>query len=149
MGELRRDPVINRWVIIDPERVEREAVFPLEEEAEEPIRSPFETWILPKGHLPDFGRITEEEVEDLADILKTVMGMLQTSLAFSSGSLILHTSPLHDYHRPEYHWHIEIVPKASKVAGFEWGTGFFVNPIPPEEATARLKEGRQARLEGI
>ncbi len=112
-------------------------------------RFPFETWILPKVHLPDFGRIVDEEVEDLADVLKAIMGMLQTTLAFSSGSLILHTSPLHEYHRPEYHWHVEIVPKTSKVAGFEWGTGFFVNPIPPEEAAARLKEGRQARLEGI
>ncbi|MBI5167659.1 MAG: galactose-1-phosphate uridylyltransferase [candidate division NC10 bacterium] len=105
-------------------------------------RFPFETWILPKRHSPDFGEIKGEEIADLARTLKATMGMAFQTLANLSCSLIMHTGPLHEYSRPEYHWHMEIVPRLSKVAGFEWGTGFFVNPIPPEEAAARLKGER-------
>ena len=39
-----------------------------------------------------------------------------------------------------YHWHIEIMPKLTKVAGFEWGTGFYINPMLPEEAAKNLRE---------
>ena len=39
-----------------------------------------------------------------------------------------------------YHWHIEIIPKITKVAGFEWGSGFYINPTPPEEAAAFMRE---------
>ena len=39
-----------------------------------------------------------------------------------------------------YHWHIEIIPSLTKTAGFEWGTGFYINPVPPEEAAAFLRE---------
>ncbi len=53
---------------------------------------------------------------------------------------MIHTStfdePVNDY----YHWHIEIMPKLTKIAGFEWGSGFYINPTPPEEATAFLRE---------
>ncbi|MBZ5628906.1 MAG: hypothetical protein LAO06_08575, partial [Acidobacteriia bacterium] len=39
-----------------------------------------------------------------------------------------------------YHWHIEFMPKLTKTAGFEWGTGFYINPTPPEEAAKFLRE---------
>ena len=54
---------------------------------------------------------------------------------------------LHPPHRavrprrtPHYHWHIEIIPRLTKVAGFEWGSGFYINPTPPEEAAGFLRE---------
>ena len=50
--------------------------------------------------------------------------------------------PLPDQDRDHYHWHLEIMPKLTKVAGFEWGTGFYINPTPPEEAAAYLREGK-------
>jgi UDPglucose--hexose-1-phosphate uridylyltransferase len=53
---------------------------------------------------------------------------------------ILHTSSSPEQDRDCYHWHIEIMPKLTKVAGFEWGTGFYINPTPPEEAAAYLRE---------
>lgn len=61
-------------------------------------RLPFETWVFPKSHLLDFGWITDEQVEDLAAVCKAVMGMLHITMSFSAGSLILHTSPLHEHH---------------------------------------------------
>jgi UDPglucose--hexose-1-phosphate uridylyltransferase len=55
---------------------------------------------------------------------------------------ILHTSSSPEQDGDYYHWHIEIMPKLTKVAGFEWGTGFYINPTPPEEAAAYLREGK-------
>jgi UDPglucose--hexose-1-phosphate uridylyltransferase len=55
---------------------------------------------------------------------------------------MLHTNPSNEKDETFYHWHIEIIPKLTKVAGFEWGTGFYINPTPPEEAAKYLREAR-------
>ena len=57
-----------------------------------------------------------------------------------SYNFIIHTTPLKDSKRDDYHWHIEIMPRLTKVAGFEWGTGFYINPTPPEVAAKTLRE---------
>jgi UDPglucose--hexose-1-phosphate uridylyltransferase len=55
-------------------------------------------------------------------------------------NFIIHTSPFGDANNAYYHWHMEIIPRLTKVAGFEWGTGFYINPTPPEEAAAYLRD---------
>src|SRR5258708_13600879 len=55
-------------------------------------------------------------------------------------NLVLHSSPIQDNTNDYYHWHLEIMPKLTKTAGFEWGTGFYINPTPPEEAARFLRE---------
>jgi len=40
---------------------------------------------------------------------------------------------------PHYHWHMEIIPRVTRVAGFEWGTGFYINPVLPETAAEYLR----------
>lgn len=102
-------------------------------------RFPFETWIIPTRHTCDFAEIRSEEVSDLARTLKAMLRGMFAIFPQLSCSLIMHTSPLNTFRREEYHWHLELIPKLLKGAGFEWGTGFFVNPVPPEEAAARLR----------
>jgi UDPglucose--hexose-1-phosphate uridylyltransferase len=53
--------------------------------------------------------------------------------------MVLHTSPVQEQTNGHYHWHIELMPKLTRVAGFEWGTGFYINPTPPEEAAEFLR----------
>ena len=55
-------------------------------------------------------------------------------------NFIVHSAPVQDGPLPHYHWHVEIIPKLTKVAGFEWGTGFYINPTPPEESAKFLRE---------
>ena len=55
-------------------------------------------------------------------------------------NFMLHTAPLREPPLDHYHWHLEVIPKLTKVAGFEWGSGFFINPTPPEEAARYLRE---------
>ena len=55
-------------------------------------------------------------------------------------NFVIHTAPVQDAPNDYYHWHMEFMPKLTKVAGFEWGTGFYINPTPPEEAAKFLRE---------
>jgi UDPglucose--hexose-1-phosphate uridylyltransferase len=54
--------------------------------------------------------------------------------------MVLHTSPFSEDTSAFYHWHVELMPKLTRTAGFEWGTGFYINPVPPEEAAAFLRD---------
>lgn len=103
-------------------------------------RFPFEIWILPKKHNPDFFSIKIGELGDLAKILKEVLRKAKKLLSSPAYNYIIHTSPLDGIEYESYHWHIEIMPKLTRVAGFEWGTGFYVVPTPPEVAAKYLKE---------
>ena len=103
-------------------------------------RYPFEAWIIPKVHSPDFHRIKEEEVADLSVGIQSLFHCFFELLSDPPYSVTLHTSPVRDrFHRPEYHWHIETRLRIGLREGFEWGTGFFVNPTPPEDAANFLR----------
>ncbi len=109
-------------------------------------RSPFELSILPFRHSPDFEAITHKEKELLAELMLTIFKKISKGLNSPSYNFMLHTAPCR-YPRPgywqtiekDYHWHIEIMPRLVKQGGFEWGTGFYINPTPPEEVTDFLK----------
>jgi len=104
-------------------------------------RFPFETWIVPKVHSPDFHHIREEEMADLAIVIQSLFIRYYKLLADPPYSFTFHTSPVQSpFHRSEYHWHIETRLRIGLREGFEWGSGFFVNPTPPEEAAAYLRE---------
>lgn len=103
-------------------------------------RFPFETWILPKIHQPSYEQMEGVLYGRAAEILSDTLRKLKQVLDDPPYNYILHTSSFPDQDRDHYHWHIEIMPKLTKVAGFEWGTGFYINPTPPEEAAEYLRE---------
>lgn len=103
-------------------------------------RFPFEVWILPKEHHSNFCYIRTEDVIELARILKEVLLRIKNILADPAYNFIIHTAPIQEEEKEDYHWHIEIIPKLLHIAGFEWGSGFYINPTPPEIAVTYLKE---------
>ena len=103
-------------------------------------RFPYEAWVIPKVHAPDFAQIQEALVNDLALILKETMLRIKKVLRDPSYNYIVHSIPLDGLAMDDYHWHIEIMPRLTRVAGFEWGTGFYINPTPPELAARTLRE---------
>ncbi|MBN2170753.1 MAG: galactose-1-phosphate uridylyltransferase [Candidatus Krumholzibacteriota bacterium] len=105
-------------------------------------RFPFETWILPKSHASHFAGIDAEQRRHFAAILSTVLRKLDVALDGPAYNYAIHTAPVNDRRDWYFHWHIEIMPKVTKVAGFEWGSGFYINPTPPEEAAEYLRELR-------
>jgi len=102
-------------------------------------RFPFETWIIPKKHQADFLNITDEETLDMARILKSALTRLKVALKDPAYNYTIHTMPLRAQ-GSIFHWHLEIMPKLIQVAGFEWGSGFYINPTPPEDAAKYLRE---------
>ncbi len=104
-------------------------------------RFPFETWILPKRHEESFLYSKDDDnYFSIADALSTVLRKHEKTLNSPPYNYMIHTTPIELTSAPYYHWHIEIIPRLTKLAGFEWGTGFYINPTPPEEATLFLQE---------
>jgi UDPglucose--hexose-1-phosphate uridylyltransferase len=103
-------------------------------------RFPFETWILPKTHNSHYENIQKIEVDELGTVLKTILLKLESALDKPAYNYIIHTSPFDTQSLPHYHWHIEVIPRLTRVAGFEWGTGFYINPVPPEQAAGYLHD---------
>jgi UDPglucose--hexose-1-phosphate uridylyltransferase len=104
-------------------------------------RFPFETWILPTRHRSAFEETGVDELRGLAEVLGEFLRRLDRVLQRPPFNFMLHTAPLRDGPLDHFHWHLEIIPKLTNVAGYEWGSGFFINPTPPEDAAAALREG--------
>jgi len=103
-------------------------------------RFPFETWILPRRHDAAYQAVEDDgEQLDLARLLKDVLMRLNLALDRPPFNFVIHTAPVSDGDLEHYHWHIEIMPKLTRVAGFEIGSGFYINPTPPEDAAQFLR----------
>lgn len=102
-------------------------------------RFPFETWILPKAHQSSYIEMSDNDYKVLARCLKDTLKRLKLALNDPPFNYMIHTRPVTRESHEYYHWHIEIIPKLTKVAGFEWGSGFYINPTTPEEAAEYLR----------
>ncbi|MGC9070254.1 MAG: galactose-1-phosphate uridylyltransferase [Elusimicrobiales bacterium] len=98
----------------------------------------FEIWISPLKHIPDY--YNEKNFDLLCDVIRKVFSALHNSIAEVSYNIIFHTSP-HNFR--DFHWHMEILPKLAMPAGFEWGSGFYINSISPEKAVSILVSGKK------
>jgi UDPglucose--hexose-1-phosphate uridylyltransferase len=113
-------------------------------------RFPFEMHVYPRKHSHDFSKTVDNKLKTLAYHLKEVLGRMNAALGSPAYNFLIHTCPCTDgrTRRPNYwdtleldwHWHIEILPRITRVAGFEWGTGFYINPTQPEDAARFLRE---------
>jgi len=103
-------------------------------------RFPFETWILPRVHQAGFGELLPALEGPLAEALRETLSRLHTCLGNPPYNFIIHTEPYRDGLAHAYHWHIEVIPRLTQVAGFEWGSGFYINTVEPERAARYLRE---------
>ncbi|MEI8017172.1 MAG: galactose-1-phosphate uridylyltransferase [Schlesneria sp.] len=103
-------------------------------------RFPYETWILPKEQSSHFENISSKSIDELGHVLKTVLGKQERALDDPPYNYVLHSAPFDQPELPHYRWHFEIFPRLTRVAGFEWGSGFYINPVYPEEAARRLRD---------
>lgn len=106
-------------------------------------RFPFEIALFPKAHRQDFAAIDAGERASLAEALRVTMRKLNEALGAPQYNWMFLSAPTKLAGREsweDFHWHVEIIPKLTKIAGFEWGTGFYINPTPPEQAAGYLRE---------
>jgi len=102
-------------------------------------RVPYETWVVPRRHQPGFGRLTPPELASLAGMLRVLAASHFGIPGGMSFNLILHTAPCDGGSHAHYHWHLEWIPRMGTAGGFEWGTGWFINTVPPEVAAWQLR----------
>ena len=103
-------------------------------------RFPFETWLMPKQHAPHMVDISIDTYTYLAEALKDSLNRLRIALNDPAFNFIIHSAPVGNEYDEIFHWHIEIIPKITRVAGFEWGSGFYINPTRPEDAASFMRE---------
>ena len=99
---------------------------------------PFEFWIIPKIHRVSPVELTDHEVEELADVLQISLTALASLLSDPPYNLVFHMGPAKT-HDKLYHWHIKVYPKLSTQAGFELGSGMYINTVMPEVAAEVLR----------
>mgnify|MGYP005833064209 CR=1 FL=1 len=103
-------------------------------------RMPFETWIVPRKHGASFGLITVAEAEEFALLLKRVLRKIYFGLKNPDFNLLVQTAPVRDEFEDYFHWHVIILPRLTTTAGFEMGTGIYINTALPEETAAFLRD---------
>lgn len=112
-------------------------------------RFSYETWILPIKHVASFTEI--EALSSFSEVLKIVLQAIGEVLGESIFNFVLHGAPYSrdsgdDVYKWIYHWHLEVIPFPVRMAGFEWGTGFYINPVTPEQAAFTLRELIAAKM---
>ncbi|MBW2145539.1 MAG: galactose-1-phosphate uridylyltransferase [Deltaproteobacteria bacterium] len=103
-------------------------------------RSPFEARIIPKLHRGSFGNINDEEVNAFSHILQEVLKKIYTGLGDPDYNFIIRSAPVQDSNVKHYHWYTVIVPRLTTPAGFEMGTGIYINVSYPEQCARFLRE---------
>jgi len=103
-------------------------------------RFPFETWIVPRSHYSHFETAHASLIQSLAWAVRSTLRKIERALESPSYNFVIHTAPVQEAALDHYHWHLEIIPRVTKIAGFEWGAGFYINPTPPEEAAQFLRD---------
>src|SRR5262249_14324203 len=98
-----------------------------------------ETWIVPRAHASHYENLGDEQASELATVLLRVLSKIEASFPQPAYNYIIHTAPFDTSRLEHYHWHIEVIPRVTKTAGFEWGSGCYINSVLPEEAAAQLR----------
>ncbi|MFP4026585.1 MAG: galactose-1-phosphate uridylyltransferase [Candidatus Brocadiia bacterium] len=103
-------------------------------------RFPFEMWIVPKHHESHYEKEDPDSIEDFGRILHETVRRLDAVLDNPPYNYVLHSAPFTVQELDHFHWHLEVIPRLTHVAGFEWGTGFYINPVMPRQAAGCLRE---------
>lgn len=102
-------------------------------------RFPFETWIIPKLHEPYFETMDKDQRFEFGDHLREILNKLYSAFRDPPYNFYIHSSPCDNREYPHYHWHLELIPRFTKIAGFELGTGMMINTMSPEDAAKYLR----------
>jgi len=106
---------------------------------------PFETWVMPRHHTGHFAHESHEMLNAFAEALQETMQRINVALSGTPYNFMLHTAPVNTNREPMFHWHLVIVPRLTIAAGFEMGTGIYINVTSPEDAAEHLRNADPAQ----
>lgn len=101
--------------------------------------SPYHVWIFPKEHSACFSTASQAAMNDLGSLLVKVLGKLYSVLHNPSFNFVIRSLSPQEANLPYFHWYLAIVPRISKAAGFELGTGMYINSSVPEHSAEMLR----------
>jgi UDPglucose--hexose-1-phosphate uridylyltransferase len=101
--------------------------------------SPFHLWVIPRRHDPSFPDAASDEIRNLAIVLRELLRKLYFGLNDPDYNYVIRSAPEHERASQYLHWYLAIVPRVNRVAGFELGSGMFINTALPEESAAFLR----------
>lgn len=100
---------------------------------------PYETWVMPRQHNSRFENTEAGKIAEFAVLLRGIVGRVESLLSDPAFNYLIHTAPFDIPLASYYHWHLEIFPRLTKTAGFEWGAGDYINTVAPEDAARILR----------
>jgi UDPglucose--hexose-1-phosphate uridylyltransferase len=106
--------------------------------------SPFHIWVLPRRHESNYLNATAHELADLGHLMRRVLRKLYAGLRDPDYNYVLRSAPLHDLGTEYLHWYVTVVPRVTRSAGFELGSGMFINVSLPETSAAFLRSVDEA-----
>ncbi len=102
--------------------------------------APFETWILPREQQASFADLRDDQVPELAAMLKSVLSGLRRGARDPDYNLVVQSAPSGEENSQAYLWHLVVLPRIATMAGFELGSGMSINCVAPEEAAKEMRE---------
>jgi UDPglucose--hexose-1-phosphate uridylyltransferase len=110
--------------------------------------SPFHLWIVPRRHAASYLEATPDELHELAGLLRDMLRRIYFALNDPDYNYVIRTAPQCEHTARHLHWYVAIVPRVTQTAGFELGTGMFINTALPEESARFLREFALPPFEG-
>lgn len=104
--------------------------------------TPFCTHIYPRRHMASFGDISAAEIADLGHVLRTLLGKLYIGLENPDFNYTIRSAPAENVGVRYFHWYVSVIPRLTRVAGFELGSGMFINTVLPEAAAEFLRQAK-------
>ena len=101
-------------------------------------RVAYEMWLAPKQRTARFEDSTDAEAREFGADLRTLIEKIERLLG-PAFNYYLHSAPF-GTNSESFRWHLEFTPRLAGIAGWELGTGMFINTVPPEDAAAKLRE---------
>jgi UDPglucose--hexose-1-phosphate uridylyltransferase len=111
--------------------------------------TPFCTHIYPRRHMASFGDISAAETLDLARVLRTVLAKLYHGLENPDFNFTIRSAPAEYAGVKHFHWYVSVIPRLTRVAGFELGSGMFINTVLPEAAAEFLRNVKVESAVGV
>lgn len=102
-------------------------------------RLPYELLIVPRQHAQRFEQLSDPLCQALSVFLTGILARLERLIPSVAYNFFIHSAAFDGGCYDQYHWHIELIPRIATLAGFEWGSGQLINPVPPEQAAEQLR----------
>jgi UDPglucose--hexose-1-phosphate uridylyltransferase len=102
-------------------------------------RTPYLIRVVPRIHQCDFQGLGASELKEFAELVRRLLLVLEAAFVPPAYNYFLQTRPRSSARPDAFHWHFELFPRLTKLAGFEWGTGSYINTVLPEAAAGHLR----------